>query len=233
LKSAGSVNANDMPLLSDMASDPDLARLRLIAEPWDAAGVYQLGRAFPGIMACQWNGIYRDDLRRFVKGDPGIVPALMRRLDGSVWTTDKDGIVPALLSAEITAHMGRDPGELYRELTREFGEPVYDRVEAPATPAKKERLSKLAPQQVRITQLGGEQIDSVLDRAPGNDRADRRHQGGHRQRLVRRTAIRHRGHLQNLRGELSRRRPPAQSVERGAGRRRPCAYGSMMRIVHT
>ncbi|MDX1251516.1 MAG: glycogen-debranching protein [Gammaproteobacteria bacterium] len=79
----GSVNANDVPLLSDMASDPDLAHLRLIAEPWDAAGVYQLGRAFPGIMACQWNGRYRDDLRRFVKGDPGMVPALMRRLYGS------------------------------------------------------------------------------------------------------------------------------------------------------
>ena len=60
------------------------------------------------------------------------------RLDGSVWTTDKDGIVPALLAAEITARMGRDPGEIYRELTREFGEPVYDRVEAPATPDAEE-----------------------------------------------------------------------------------------------
>ena len=79
----GSVNAGDVPLLSDMASDPALAHLRLIAEPWDAAGVYQLGRAFPGIMACQWNGRYRDDLRRFVKGDPGLVPNLMRRLYGS------------------------------------------------------------------------------------------------------------------------------------------------------
>ncbi len=79
----GSVNANDVPLLSDMASDPTMAHLRLIAEPWDAAGLYQLGRAFPGIMACQWNGRYRDDLRRFVKGDPGMVPALMRRLYGS------------------------------------------------------------------------------------------------------------------------------------------------------
>ena len=79
----GSINAHDVPLLSDMASDPDLAHLRLIVEPWDAAGVYQLGRAFPGIMACQWNGRYRDDLRRFVKGDPGMVPALMRRLYGS------------------------------------------------------------------------------------------------------------------------------------------------------
>jgi len=82
-KADGSVNADDVPLLSDMASDPDLAQLRLIAEPWDAAGVYQLGRAFPGIMACPWNGRYRDDLRRFVKGDPGRVPALMRRLYGS------------------------------------------------------------------------------------------------------------------------------------------------------
>jgi isoamylase len=79
----GSVNATDAPLLSDMASDPDLAHLRMIAEPWDAAGVYQLGRAFPGIMTCQWNGKFRDDLRRFVKGDPGMVPDLMRRLYGS------------------------------------------------------------------------------------------------------------------------------------------------------
>ncbi len=91
------------------------------------------------------------------------------RMDGSVWTTDKDGIVPALLSAEITARMGRDPGEIYSDLAREFGEPAYDRVEAPATPAQKAMLSKLSPQQVQITQLGGEKIDRVLDRAPGND----------------------------------------------------------------
>lgn len=90
------------------------------------------------------------------------------RLDGSVWTTDKDGIVPALLSAEITARMGRDPGEIYRELTREFGEPAYDRVEAPATPAQKEMLSKLSPQQVRSTDLAGEKIQAILSHAPGN-----------------------------------------------------------------
>ena len=65
--------------------------------------------------------------------------ATFARIDGSVWTTDKDGIVPALLSAEITAQSGRDPGELYRELTREFGDPVYDRVEAPATPVRRRR----------------------------------------------------------------------------------------------
>jgi phosphoglucomutase len=90
------------------------------------------------------------------------------RLDGTVWTTDKDGIVPALLSAEITARMGRDPGEIYRELTREFGEPVYDRVEAPATPEQKEALEKLSPEQVRFTDLAGEKIQTLLTHAPGN-----------------------------------------------------------------
>ena len=90
------------------------------------------------------------------------------RLDGSVWTTDKDGFVPALLAAEITARMGRDPGEIYRELTREFGEPVYDRVEARATPEQKKLLAKLSSQQVKTTELAGERIQSVLTNAPGN-----------------------------------------------------------------
>lgn len=90
------------------------------------------------------------------------------RLDGGVWTTDKDGIVPALLSAEITARMGRDPGELYIELTREFGEPVYDRVEAPATPEQKRMLEKLAPEQISSAELAGEKIQSILTKAPGN-----------------------------------------------------------------
>jgi phosphoglucomutase len=91
------------------------------------------------------------------------------RLDGSVWTTDKDGIVPALLSAEITARMGRDPGEIYRDLAREFGEPVYDRVDAPATPEQKQLLAKLSTQQIKSAQLAGEKIQSMLTRAPGND----------------------------------------------------------------
>ncbi|MEJ2382424.1 MAG: alpha-D-glucose phosphate-specific phosphoglucomutase, partial [Gammaproteobacteria bacterium] len=91
------------------------------------------------------------------------------RLDGSVWTTDKDGIVPALLAAEITARMGRDPGEIYHELTREFGEPVYDRVEAPATPEQKAMLERLSPLEVRLTGLAGEKIQTILTKAPGND----------------------------------------------------------------
>jgi phosphoglucomutase len=90
------------------------------------------------------------------------------RLDGSVWTTDKDGIVPALLAAEITARMGRDPGEIYRELTRQFGEPAYDRAEAPATPEQKRMLGRLSPHQVRLTELAGEKIQALLTRAPGN-----------------------------------------------------------------
>jgi len=95
--------------------------------------------------------------------------ASFARLDGTVWTTDKDGIVPALLAAEITARMGHDPGEIYGELTREFGEPAYDRIEAPATPEQKERLAKLSAQQVKITQLAGDKIKTILTRAPGND----------------------------------------------------------------
>ncbi len=90
------------------------------------------------------------------------------RLDGSVWTTDKDGIVAALLSAEITARMDRDPGELYQELTREFGAPVFDRVEAPATAEQKKMLSRLSPREVLRTDLAGEKIQSVLSHAPGN-----------------------------------------------------------------
>ena len=90
------------------------------------------------------------------------------RLDGSVWTTDKDGIIPALLSAEITARLGRDPGEIYQELTREFGEPVYDRVEAPASPAEKQRLEQLSTREIRSSELAGEKIETILTQAPGN-----------------------------------------------------------------
>jgi phosphoglucomutase len=90
------------------------------------------------------------------------------QFDGNVWSTDKDGIVPALLSAEITARTGRDPGDAYRELTREFGEPAFERVDAPATKAQKQVLRKLTAQQVRSTELAGEKITQILSNAPGN-----------------------------------------------------------------
>jgi phosphoglucomutase len=95
--------------------------------------------------------------------------ASFSRLDGSVWTTDKDGIVPALLSAEMTARLNRDPGEIYRKLIREFGEPLYERVEARATADQKRQLASLSAHQVRLTELAGEKIQSILTRAPGND----------------------------------------------------------------
>jgi phosphoglucomutase len=90
------------------------------------------------------------------------------RQDGKVWTTDKDGIVLALLAAEITMRMGRDPGEIYRALTQELGEPVERRVQCAATPQQKTRLMRLSPEQFRHTELAGEGIEGVFDRAPGN-----------------------------------------------------------------
>jgi phosphoglucomutase len=94
--------------------------------------------------------------------------ASFSRMDGTVWTTDKDGIVPALLSAEMTARMGRDPGEIYRELAHDFGESVYDRVEAPATPEQKQMLAQISSRQILSAELAGEKIQSVLTEAPGN-----------------------------------------------------------------
>ena len=94
--------------------------------------------------------------------------ATFLRRDGSVWTTDKDGIVASLLSAEITARRGCDPGALYADLANEFGNPLADRVEAPATTQHKRLLAELSPQQIRSTELAGERIESILSKAPGN-----------------------------------------------------------------
>jgi phosphoglucomutase len=101
-------------------------------------------------------------------GEESAGASFLRR-NGRVWTTDKDGIIPALLSAEITARMGRDPGELYAQLASEFGSPAYDRIDAPATPEQKQRLAQLSPQQVQSSELAGEKILHILTRAPGND----------------------------------------------------------------
>jgi phosphoglucomutase len=90
------------------------------------------------------------------------------RLDGSVWTTDKDGILLALLAAEILARTGRDPGEIYGSLTKEFGAPAYQRIDAPATPEEKAVLSRLSPGQVSAHELAGDPITAMLTNAPGN-----------------------------------------------------------------
>lgn len=101
-------------------------------------------------------------------GEESAGASFLRR-DGTVWCTDKDGIVPALLSAEILARKNRDPGEVYRDLTRDFGDPVYERIDAPATPEQKQKLAKLSPQKMQSTELAGETILAVVTQAPGND----------------------------------------------------------------
>ncbi|MEC5387888.1 phosphoglucomutase (alpha-D-glucose-1,6-bisphosphate-dependent) [Uliginosibacterium sp. H3] len=101
-------------------------------------------------------------------GEESAGASFLRR-DGSVWTTDKDGITAALLAAEITAVTGQDPGERYRELGNEFGAPFFMRVDAGATLAQKKLLSALSPEQVTSTELAGEKIESILTRAPGNN----------------------------------------------------------------
>ena len=101
-------------------------------------------------------------------GEESAGASFLRR-DGRVWTTDKDGLAPALLSAEIIARTGRDPGECYRQLTQKYGEPVADRIQAVANAEQKAKLSKLSPEQVTSTALAGEKITAVLTKAPGNN----------------------------------------------------------------
>jgi len=100
-------------------------------------------------------------------GEESAGSSFLRR-DGSVWTTDKDGIIPCLLSAEITARVEKDPGEIYRELTQELGDPVYERIEAPATPEQKTALGRLSPSDINATEVAGEQIEQILSTAPGD-----------------------------------------------------------------
>jgi phosphoglucomutase len=103
-------------------------------------------------------------------GEESAGASFLRR-DGTVWTTDKDGIIACLLAAEMTARSGRDPGAAYAALTERFGAPVYRRIDAPATPAQKAVLARLSPGQVPATELAGEPVTAVLTTAPGNGAA--------------------------------------------------------------
>ncbi|RMR47308.1 Phosphoglucomutase [Pseudomonas syringae pv. syringae] len=103
-------------------------------------------------------------------GEESAGASFLRR-DGTVWTTDKDGLIPALLAAEMTARTGRDPSQIYKTMTEELGEPFSTRVDAKANPQQKALLSKLSPEQVTSTELAGEPIQQVLSNAPGNDQA--------------------------------------------------------------
>jgi len=103
-------------------------------------------------------------------GEESAGASFLRR-DGSVWTTDKDGLIMDLLAAEITARSGKDPGLHYRELTAEFGTPFYTRIDAPASPEQKQKLQKLSPGAVKASELAGESIVAKLTKAPGNNAA--------------------------------------------------------------
>ncbi|MFZ3199894.1 MAG: phosphoglucomutase (alpha-D-glucose-1,6-bisphosphate-dependent) [Candidatus Acidiferrales bacterium] len=100
-------------------------------------------------------------------GEESAGSSFLRRAGGA-WTTDKDGIIPCLLSAEITARLGRDPGEIYHDLTRELGDPVYERIDAPATLEQKAALARLSPADIHITEVAGEKVQQVLTAAPGD-----------------------------------------------------------------
>ena len=100
-------------------------------------------------------------------GEESAGASFLRR-DGGVWATDKDGIIPCLLSAEITARLGKDPGEIYRELTRDLGDPVYERIDAPATPEQKAVLERLSPSDIHVTEVAGEKAEQILTAAPGD-----------------------------------------------------------------
>ncbi|HWH67858.1 MAG TPA: hypothetical protein VNT26_00615, partial [Candidatus Sulfotelmatobacter sp.] len=101
-------------------------------------------------------------------GEESAGASFLRR-DGSVWSTDKDGLILGLLAAEITATTGKDPGQHYQELTAKFGAPSYKRIDAPATPEQKKAFKKLTPEAVKASTLAGEPITAKLTRAPGNN----------------------------------------------------------------
>ncbi|HEX3499894.1 MAG TPA: phosphoglucomutase (alpha-D-glucose-1,6-bisphosphate-dependent) [Stellaceae bacterium] len=103
-------------------------------------------------------------------GEESAGAAFLRR-DGTAWTTDKDGLILGLLAAEMTARTGKDPGEIFAGLTAELGTTFYERIDAPATPAQKDRLKKLSPEQIGAGRLAGDKITAALTKAPGNDQA--------------------------------------------------------------
>lgn len=103
-------------------------------------------------------------------GEESAGASFLRR-DGNVWTTDKDGIIACLLSAEITVRLGRDPGEIYRDLTQQMGDPLYERIDAPATPEQRSILEKLSPADIHVTEVAGEKVEQILTAAPGDGNA--------------------------------------------------------------
>ena len=124
------------------------------------------------------------------------------RKDGRVWTTDKDGLIPDLLAAEITAKTGKNPAQLHQEQVERFGESWYKRVDTPTTLEQKAKFAALSGDDVTASTLAGEDITAKLDRGTGQPRQDRRSEGHHQGQLVRRPPLRHREHLQGVRRVL-------------------------------
>ena len=151
-------------------------------------------------------------------GEESAGASFLRR-DGTVWTTDKDGIIADLLACELTARTGRDPGEAYAALTERYGAPVYRRVDAPATPAQKAILGRALARGRDRDDPGRRPDHRDPHGRPRQRRADRRAQGDDRVRLVRRPPVGHRERLQGLRRELPRRRAPRVAHRGGAGAR--------------
>ena len=147
-------------------------------------------------------------------GEESAGASFLRR-DGSVWTTDKDGIILALLGSEILAATGKSPSQHYGELTARYGDPAYARIDAPATREEKARLGALSPDAVTAQSLAGEPITAAPHLGPGQRREDRRAQGHHRERVVRGPPVRHRGRLQDLRRVLPRPGAPRAGPVRG------------------
>ena len=155
-------------------------------------------------------------------GEESAGASFLRR-DGTVWTTDKDGLILGLLAAEITARTGKDPGEHYRELTAAVRHAILHRGSSAGHPGGEGAAAKLSPEAVAATELAGEPILAKLTRAPGNDAADRRPEGRHAERLVRGPSLRHRGDLQAVRRELPEPGAPGGDRRGGAGDRAPRA----------
>ena len=151
-------------------------------------------------------------------GEESAGASFLRR-DGGPWSTDKDGLIPCLLAAEMTARDGRDPGARYRALEERFGTAVYKRTDVAATPDEKAVLKQLSPDQVTSSELAGEPITDVLTEAPGNGASIGGLKVGERGRLVRGAPVGHRGRLQGLRGVVPRRGAPRADRRRGPGHR--------------
>ena len=149
-------------------------------------------------------------------GEESAGASFLRR-DGTVWTTDKDGIIAALLAAEITATMKKDPGEIYHDLTQKFGDPFYDRTDAHATTQQKAMLAKMSKESIQSPTLAGEKIQTILTHAPGRWPGDRWGKSDCREWLVRGATLGYRRNLQDLRRKLSQ--PTAPGADRGRSRR--------------